>query len=104
MHYSWFEYDFAKQVSKFSKKFFNGKKIKKVILNYESIPFQNMLLKTIKDINKKTITIGYLHCAPWPIQTDLIFRKILLDKLLVSSKEQKKVLINFLGWRKRISL
>ena len=101
MHYSWFEYDFAKQVSKNFRKIFNGKKIKKVILNYESIPFQNMLLKTIKDINKKTITIGYLHCAPWPIQTDLIFRKILLDKLLVSSKEQKKVLINFLGWRKK---
>ena len=38
MHYSWFEYDFAKQVSKNFRKIFNGKKIKKVILNYESIP------------------------------------------------------------------
>ena len=74
-------------------------------MNYESIPFQNMLLKTIKDINKKTITIGYLHCAPWPIQTDLIFRKILLDKLLVSSKEQKKSINKFLRMeKKRISL
>ena len=70
-------------------------------MNYESIPFQNMLLQTIKDINEKTFTLGYLHCAPWPIQTDLIFRKILLDKLLVSSIQQKKVLTNFLGWSKR---
>ena len=99
IHYCWYEYDFAEKVSDIFVELFSMSKIKNVILNYECIPFQNKLLKTIKKINKNIKTIGYLHCAPWPLQTDLIYRKFLLDILLVSGQDQKKVLKEYLKWK-----
>jgi hypothetical protein len=99
IHYCWYEYDFAEKISNIFVELFSTNKIKNVIFNYECIPFQNKLLKTIKKINKNIKTIGYLHCAPWPLQTDLIYRKFLLDILLVSGEDQKKVLKEYLGWK-----
>jgi hypothetical protein len=99
IHYCWYEYDFAEKVSNIFFKLFSMNKIKNVIFNYECIPFQNKLLTTIKKINKNIKTIGYLHCAPWPLQTDLIYRGFLLDTLLVSGEDQKKVLKKYLGWK-----
>ena len=46
-------------------------------------------------------TIGYLHCAPWPLQLDLIYKNQLLDNLIVSGDEQKKVLKKYFGWSKK---
>jgi hypothetical protein len=99
IHYCWYEYDFAEKVSNIFFELFSKDKIKNVIFNYESVPFQNKLLKTIKQIDKNIKTIGYLHCAPWPLQTDLIYRKFLLDVLLVSGEDQKEVLKKHLGWK-----
>ena len=52
-------------------------------------------------MNKKINTIGYLHCAPWPIQLDLIYKDQPLDRLIVSGYQQKNVLKKYLGWSKK---
>ena len=76
-------------------------KIKNLILNYENIPYQNYIVKELKKMNKKINTIGYLHCAPWPIQLDLIYKDQPLDRLIVSGYQQKNVLKKYLGWSKK---
>ena len=76
-------------------------KIKNFIINYEGVPFQNQLLNDIKKINYKIKTHGYLHCAPWPLQLDLIYKNQFLDNLVVSGTQQKNVLKKFLGWKKK---
>ena len=46
-----------------------------------------------------------MHCAGWPLQLDLIYRLNLIDKLIVSGKDQKNVLKKFLNWpNKKISI
>ena len=95
------EYNFSEIVSNMFMNFFgNNKKIRNVIFNYESVPFQNFLINTVKSINNTIKTYGYLHCAPWPLQTDLLFKGVQLDKLLVSGEDQKSVLIKYFGWNK----
>ena len=101
-HYCWFEYNYSLVISNLFKDFFNGCNIRNVIINYEGIPFQHFLLKTIKELNLRTKTYGYLHCAPWPLQVDLFYKKNLLDKLIVSGIDQKKILEKELGWKKNL--
>ena len=100
-HTFWFEYDFAISIAKIINNFFDFANIKKVLINYEGIPFQNHILNSIKRKNSNIQTIGYLHCAPWPIQTDLIYKNSSLDILYVSGSEQKKVLNKFFCWDKK---
>lgn len=99
-HCCWREYDLSEKISNLFFSCFKINIIKNVILNYESIPFQNLLLKKIKQKNNKIKTIGYLHCAPWPLQLDLIYKGQPLDELIVSGLDQKKVLKKYLGWNK----
>ena len=42
-----------------------------------------------------------MHCAPWPIQLDLIYKDQPLDRLIVSGYQQKNVLKKYLGWSKK---
>ena len=100
-HYCWREFNHSNIISKLFKNGYKDVKIKNVIFNYEGIPFQNNLIRKLKEQNKSIKTIGYLHCAPWPMQLDLIYKKQQLDYLFVSSFEQKKVLQNFLGWKNK---
>ena len=96
------ENNFSERVSNIFKVFFkSSENIKNVILNYEAIPFQNFLIETIKCISKNIKTYGYLHCAPWPLQTDLLYKGEKLDQLFVSGKDQKTVLAKYLGWNKK---
>jgi len=99
-HFFWFDFNYASKISKLFEEFFKKNKFKNVLLNYEGTVFQNYLLKTIKKINNKSKTLGYLHCAPWPLQTDLFHRNNLLDKLVVSGIDQKKVLEENFEWKK----
>lgn len=99
-HYCWYEYDFANEVKRIFHESFEIKKIKKLLINYENIPWQNLIINQIKN-NDKVQTLGYLHCAPWPVQSDLIFKNVSLDKLYVSSQDQKNILYNYLGWNKK---
>jgi hypothetical protein len=103
LFYFWnVENNFSEIISKAFQFFFkNNINIKNVILNYEAIPFQNFLIETIKCINNNIKTYGYLHCAPWPLQTDLLYKGEKLDQLFVSGEDQKSVLIKYLGWNKK---
>jgi hypothetical protein len=96
------EYNFSEKISKHFKDYFQySKNIKNVILNYESIPFQNLLIETVKSINKNIKTYGYLHCAPWPLQTEFFYKGVKLDRLFVSGIDQKSVFIKHFGWNKK---
>ena len=79
---------------------FKNLNINKLLINYEGIPFQHGIIKSINNLNKNPKTICYLHCASWPLQTDLIYREKLIDTLLVSGEDQKKNLISYLNWPK----
>ena len=98
-HYFWQEFFYAKHISSLTNKIFNKIKINNFILNYEGIPFQNYLIKEVKRNNSKILIYGYLHCAPWPLQLDLIYKGQKLDKFIVSSLQQKKILCKYLGWK-----
>ncbi len=100
-HNCWYECDFSEKMNNLFINFFKKRKIDKILLNYECIPFQNSLMQSVKKINKKTKVLGYLHCAPWPLQTDLIFRDFSIDTLYVSSRNQKIVLEKYLKWSKK---
>lgn len=98
-------YVFMKEVRRIFYLLFKNTKINNLILNYEGIPFQHGIIKEVKKINFKTKVICYLHCAGWPLQLDLIYRLNLIDKLIVSGKDQKNVLKKFLNWpNKKISI
>ena len=100
-HYCWREYHYAIKVTEFFKKIQTKTKAKNILLNYEGVPFQNNILTQAKKINKKINTFGYLHCAPWPVQTDLIYKNQNIDNLIVSSTDQKRVLKKYFGWKKK---
>ena len=70
-------------------------------MSYEAVPYQNAIFNEAKKINKRIKNIGYLHCAPWPIQTDLIYKKKTIDLLAVSGNDQRNVLIKYLNWPKK---
>jgi len=101
LHYFNYEYFFIVKLNTVFKKFFLNIKFKNFLINYEGINFQNFFLEKVKKINKNIRTIGYLHCAPWPLQTDLICRTKFLDKLFVSSHDQKNVLYKYFKWSKK---
>ena len=100
-HFCWEESNFSNNISSLSKSLFNQLNINKFVINYEGVPFQNKLIHDIKNKNKNIKTFGYLHCAPWPLQLDLIYKSQPLDELIVSGKQQKIVLKKFLGWNNK---
>ena len=71
-HFCWEENNFSSKISFLCKKLIKNLKIKNFIINYEGVPFQNKLLSDIKKNDHTVKTLGYLHCAPWPLQLDLI--------------------------------
>ena len=98
-------YVYTNEIRKIFYRLFKNTKIKNLILNYEGIPFQHGIVQEVKKINHKTKVFCYLHCAGWPLQLDLMYRLHLIDKLIVSGKDQKNVLKNFLKWpSKKISV
>jgi len=101
-HFCWEENNYSSKISYLIKKLLKILKIKNLILNYEGVPFQNQILSDVKKLfNNDVKTFGYLHCAPWPLQLDLIYKKQPLDNLIVSGWQQKKVLKKFFGWQKK---
>ena len=100
-HFCWKEHNFSKIISEKLKYLTSKIEVKNLILNYEGIPYQNFVAKDLKKVNKKINVIAYLHCAPWPIQLDLIYKDQPLDRLLVSGYQQKNVLTKYLGWAQK---
>ncbi len=100
-HYVSKQYVFTQLINNHYNDQFEEQSFKNVIINYEGIPFQHSLINSIKKINNKTKIICYLHCAGWPLQTDLIYREKSIDLFLVSGEDQRKNLVKNLGWPAR---
>jgi len=78
---------------------FKNKNLNLVLMPYEAQPFQNYLFKSVKKINKKVKTVGYVHSTqPYPIH--LLYRDGAPDKLLVHGADQKYHCIKYLNWPK----
>ena len=92
---------FSTRVNEIIKNIFKDYQIKNSIINYESIPFQNKLITTIKNLDKNSNIYCYLHCAAWPIQTELIYKQKNIDIFFVSGKDQKTVLTKYYSWPKK---
>ena len=97
-HYLSVQYIFSDIVNKHILNLIRKKNFKNVVMPYEGQPYQNRIFylskKNIKNINN----FAYLHCAPWPIQVDLINKHVPIDKFYVSGDTQRKVLIRNYGW------
>ena len=92
---------FSTRLNEIFESTFKNYQIKSSIINYESIPFQNKLINTIKKLNKNSHIYCYLHCAAWPIQTELIYKQKNIDIFFVSGQDQKNVLIQYYNWPKK---
>ncbi len=92
---------FSAKLNEIIKNLFKNYQIKNSIINYESIPFQNKFINTIKKLDKNSHIYCYLHCAAWPLQTELIYKQKKIDTFFVSGEDQKKVLIKYYSWPKK---
>ncbi len=89
------------QALKFSNVIFeniNFDHFSKILVPYESQPFQNYFFSRLKKIKKDITTIGYVHSMLPSLPTNYIFREGSPDILLVHGKNQKVILKKFLGW------
>jgi len=74
-------------------------RISRVIIAYESQPFQHAIIKFLKIKIKNLKIIGYLHSNLPSLPTDFVYKKKYEpDKLIVHGFEQKNILIKYLGW------
>ena len=80
---------------------FINQKTTKVIMPYEGQPFQNTIFNSVKKINKKIKTIGYLHSFPIGLPSNLFKRNGHPQQLIVSSHSQKFCMNNYLDWKKK---
>jgi hypothetical protein len=91
---------FSLKITKIIKKILNKQlTINQAIFPYESQPFQNSLIKTIKENNIKIKTIGYVHSFP-AFASHLVKKKNSPDYLIVNTYDQYKILTKFLNWKK----
>lgn len=92
---------FSSRLNELIENIIKNYQIKNSIINYESIPFQNKFINIIKKLNKNSRIFCYLHCAAWPVQTELIYKQKNIDIFFVSGEDQKKVLIKHYSWPKK---
>lgn len=97
-HWANSSFFFSNEIKKVLKQILISKNIEKIILNYEAIPFQHVLINEAKKIKKNIQIYCYLHCAGWPFQSDLVYRNSRIDKLFISGIDQKNNLKKYLGW------
>ena len=98
-YYLSFHSYFAKLISAVVKKELKKSNYKAILLPYEAQPFQNKVFSETKKINKKIMTIGYLHSLS-PLTCELIYRSGAPDLLLVHSESQIEMLKSRLNWPK----
>ena len=76
----------------------NKNHVQQVLMPYEGHPQQHRIFKSVKQLDKKIKTIGYMHTVLPCLPTDYIRREGFPEKILVNGQNQKKILNNFLGW------
>lgn len=98
IHYFSAQTIFAEKINEYLNIILKKNEINKVILPYEGQPFQNFVLSKL---DKKIKTYGIIHSILPALPTNLIKRKGSPKFIFVSGMQQKKILINFLGWNKK---
>ena len=95
---------FAETILVRSKNFFTSH-FDEIIIPYEGQPFQNEIIKFIKNKNKNVLVTGYIHSPPLPVPTNFIFKKFSPDRIFLNGKDQAFCFEKILGWpKKRINL
>lgn len=90
----------ADQISKnFSKYTNSNKEIKNVYIPYEGQPFQNEIIRLIKNDCPKAKITGYVHAPPQSIPTNLLKKSLNPDKIIVNGSDQKRCMKKLLGWK-----
>lgn len=74
-------------------------KIKMVLMPYEGQPYQNNIVKSIKEYSNSIKIKGFIHSYP-SLPTHLIKKKYSPDKLIISSKDQLHSFTKYLGWKR----
>ena len=96
-HYLSAQTIFAELINKQILEIYKNNKFNKVILPYEGQPYQNYIFKNLKRLNVNTV--GLIHSILPAIPLNLLKRDGSPDKLYISGKQQKKILIKLFGWK-----
>ena len=79
----------ADQIAKnFSK--YTNEEIENVFIPYEGQPFQNEIIRLIKNDCPKAKITGYVHAPPQSIPTNLLKKSLNPDKIIVNGSDQKR--------------
>ena len=88
---------FSKRVIVSLKSILN-KKYDEIIIPYEGQPFQNEIIKFLKNKDKNTLVTGYIHSLPVAVPTNFIHKKFSPDRIFLNGKDQVFCFNKILGW------
>ena len=91
---------FAEGANDYFKKFLH-KKVRKIIMPYESQPFQNRFFLTAHEFSKKIKTIGYVHSPPEALPAHVVKKKGDPKKIILNGTDQLYCYTKFLNWKKK---
>ena len=100
-HYLSVQTVFAEIVNKNLNQLIGKNKIDKVIIPYEGQPFQNYLIKNLKNKNKNILIFGFIHSMLPALPLNFIKKDGSPDYLFTSGVAQKKLFFRYLGWKKK---
>ena len=98
LHFAPYNSLFAKNLNMEITKILTENKISKILLPYESQPFQQHIIKNAKEFDSKILVEGYLHSILPSFPTEYIFRRYSPDRLLIHGSGQKEILNKFFFW------
>ena len=78
-----------------------NKKYKEIIIPYEGQPFQNKIIKFLKNKNNKILITGYIHSPPVAVPTNFIYKQFSPDRIFLNGKDQLFCFNKILGWPKK---
>ena len=88
---------FSKRVIVSLKSILN-KKYDEIIIPYEGQPFQNEIIKFLKNKDKNTLVTGYIHSLPVAVPTNFIHKHFSPDRIFLNGKDQIFCFNKILGW------
>lgn len=78
-----------------------NKKYKEIIIPYEGQPFQNKIIKFLKNKNKNILATGYIHSLPVAVPTNFIHKQFSPDRIFLNGRDQLFCFDKILGWPKK---
>lgn len=91
---------FSKKITSYLRNILS-EKYKEIIIPYEGQPFQNEIIKFLKNKNKNILVTGYIHLPPLAVPTNLIYRQFSPDRVFLNGKDQLACFNKILGWPKK---